>query len=225
MQKQFFGVDSTEQKPNGMRTARGLCFKYWSGKAFLFNDLQCEVGQTLLISGRSGSGKTTLLHLLTGILQPDSGEIWYGRQNFSSLPVAQKDQFRGRHMGMIFQRHLFIRGITVMENLTAACKLAGNPVDHQYLQRLLVQLDIASLAGQMPHQLSQGEQQRFSIARALANKPSWIFADEPTSSLDDFNCENFVRLMQTSFTETAPAWIVATHDQRLKGHFTHVYEL
>lgn len=204
---------------------QSLTYQYPSGKELHFNDFSCSLGNNLLVLGKSGSGKTSLLHLLSGILSPSAGEVSYDEVLLGRLKPGEKDLFRGRNIGMIFQKHFFIQGISIMENIKAACFLGGSQPDTTYIDNMLKQLDIQQLAHKKPDQLSEGEQQRFSIARAMANKPSWILADEPTSSLDDDNCNNFLALMNLSFQEKPVSWIIATHDNRLKSHFTQIFNL
>jgi putative ABC transport system ATP-binding protein len=204
---------------------KSLTYQYPAGRELVFSDFSCKGGENLLLLGQSGSGKTSLLHLLSGILTPATGCIAYGDVNLGNLSAGQRDHFRGKNIGMIFQKHFFIDGISVLENLKAACKLAGNQTDVMYLQKLLLSLEINHLANKKPSELSEGEQQRFSIARALANRPSWIMADEPTSSLDDTNCRNFVNLMNVTESDNPVSWIIATHDGRLKPYFSQIYNL
>ncbi len=206
-------------------SVHSLNYRYPSGKSLAFPDFSCNPGSNLLIHGMSGCGKTTLLHLLSGILTPSHGEVRMGDVLMSAMASAEKDRFRGQHIGMIFQKHFFIEGISVLENLKAARRFAGNDDDHAYLHKLLDDLAIGHLSGKKAAQLSEGEQQRFSIARALANRPSWVLADEPTSGLDDVNCASFTALMRLAVEEKPVSWIVASHDNRLKDHFNHVYHL
>ncbi len=208
-----------------MITTQNLSYQYRNGKSLHFKDLSCNTGDDLLILGASGSGKTTLLHLLSGILQPGQGDIFLNGKKISEFTSKDRDIFRGNHMGMIFQRHYFLQGLTVFENLLAAQKLSGNQVNKSLLLELAEKLDIIGLAHQKPSSLSQGEQQRFSIARALANKPSWILADEPTSSLDDENCKKFLELIRLPLSHKPVSWIIASHDNRLKDHFQNIYKL
>ncbi len=202
-----------------------LTYSYPAGWKMTFPGLTCHAGNNLLIHGKSGSGKTTLLHLLAGLLTPAGGEIKFGDVVMSALGAAEKDRFRGQHIGMIFQKHLFIEGISLVENLKAARKMAGNPHDSGYLYSLMEALSIGHLAQKKANELSEGEQQRFSIARALANKPGWVLADEPTSGLDDANCASFMELMNRSAVAGPVSWLIASHDNRLKEHFAHVYHL
>lgn len=204
---------------------QNLSYTYPDGKKISFADLYCPKGEKLLITGKSGSGKTTLLHLLAGILSSDGGTIEYDGHDITAFNPARMDQFRGRNIGMVFQQHIFIEGISILDNLKAARRLAENLDDIDYLRTLLRKFDISRLSVQKPHQLSEGEKQRLSIVRALANKPSWILADEPTSSLDDENCNHFIDMMNLTESEFAVSWIIATHDQRLKNYFKNVYDL
>jgi putative ABC transport system ATP-binding protein len=186
-----------------MLSTHSLQFQYPSGTPFTFPDLQCKSGENLLILGESGSGKTTLLHLLSGILTPQSGYTDVNGIKLNQLKDTERDAFRGKQMGMIFQKHFFMEGLSVFENLKAAQKLSGSAADISHVEQLMDQLGISHLSYKKPYKLSQGEQQRFSIARALANKPSYVLADEPTSSLDDRNCEKFIELIRLPLTEKA----------------------
>jgi ABC-type lipoprotein export system ATPase subunit len=212
-------------KTMSMLSTRKLSFSYPTGRSFAFSDFSCAKGENTLIHGVSGSGKTTLLHLLAGILTPSSGKIFMDGKDISGFTPKDKDRFRGRNLGMIFQKHFFIQGLTVYENLIAAQKLSGQIPDKKYLDNLLDLLGISGLKSNKADALSQGEQQRFSIARAMANKPLWILADEPTSSLDDENCLRFVELMHISTGIESPGWIIASHDNRLREHFKNVYQI
>jgi ABC-type lipoprotein export system ATPase subunit len=208
-----------------MLSTHSLQFQYPSGTPFTFPDLQCKSGENLLILGESGSGKTTLLHLLSGILTPQSGYTDVNGIKLNQLKDTERDAFRGKQMGMIFQKHFFMEGLSVFENLKSAQKLSGSAADISHIEQLMDQLGISHRSHKKPYKLSQGEQQRFSIARALANKPSYVLADEPTSSLDDRNCEKFIELIRLPLTEKPVSWIIATHDQRLKKYFSNIYQL
>jgi ABC-type lipoprotein export system ATPase subunit len=204
---------------------KDLSFTYTGGKSLFFPDIQCSTGENILILGASGSGKTSLLHLIAGILRPSKGSITINNETTSALSSRDMDAFRGRHIGMVFQQHFFLQGISVWENLVAAQRLPGCNSDEQHLDSLLHTLGIMDLRFYKPEQLSQGEQQRFSIARALANKPLLILADEPTASLDDQNCRIFVDLIGSTSQIIQTSWLIATHDQRLKEHFRRVYNI
>jgi ABC-type lipoprotein export system ATPase subunit len=208
-----------------MLSVKELTFSYSSRNSFVFPDLYCPGGNNLLVHGASGSGKTSLLHLISGILRPLSGSIRVNNTEITALSARALDRFRGQHIGMIFQQHYFFRGMDVIENLVAAQKLSGSEIDKKYLDKLMHDFDIYLLKNTKPEALSQGEQQRFSIARALANKPLLVLADEPTSSLDDQNCTTFVDMIKRSKINNHASWVIATHDNRLKEHFDNVYSL
>ncbi len=190
-----------------------------------FPNISLKKNENLMISGNSGSGKTTLLHLLSGILQPSSGSITIDNVNTSSLKPHQMDKFRGNKLGVIFQENFFIESLSVIKNLTYINALCGIKPDKIYIDALLNDLNIKSLAHKKPYQLSRGELQRFSIARALVNKPVLLFADEPTSSLDDDNCIRFIELIKQMCSQYDLTLIIATHDSRLKPQFKNIISL
>ncbi len=206
-------------------SVKNLHFSYSGGKSFIFPDLYCSDNDNMLVHGASGSGKTTLLHIIAGIIRPGTGSISINGTIVSGLTAKEMDAFRGENIGMIFQQHYFFQGMNIFENLMAAQKLSGSKPDKQHLFTLMHDLDIFTLKDSRPETLSQGEQQRFSIARALANKPLLVLADEPTSSLDDQNCLKFIEMMKSSINNYKTSWIIATHDNRLKEHFNLVYSL
>lgn len=197
-----------------------LRFRYSpSGVEYAFPDIQLKKGENLLLTGKSGSGKTTLLHLLAGILAPSGGSVVIDGTDTALLKAHEMDAFRGEKIGLIFQENYFIESLSVMNNLVYTSSLCGLKPDSTYIGNLLRELDIAALSGKKPGQLSRGELQRFSIARALVNKPVVLLADEPTSSLDDENCGRFADLMKQVSVSHSLSLIVATHDGRLKPGF------
>lgn len=208
-----------------MITSRNLKFRYKRGNEMYFPDLEMAAGEQMAIIGDSGSGKTTLLHLLAGILSPEAGEILVNNTNLCELKQNQLDEFRGKNFGFIFQKHLFIEDISMYKNLLLAQTLAGGLSDMNYVDQLTDQLGIASLVNKHPSELSQGELQRFSVARSLVNKPLALFADEPTSSLDDNNCSRFITLLQEVSAEHKLTLLIATHDSRIKKQFTNILNL
>lgn len=204
-----------------METIRteGLQFAYDTENKFSYPDLSCFPRKHLLILGSSGTGKTTLLHLLAGILNPSSGKVTVDGTDLYALEPAKRDRFRGRNIGLIFQRSHFISSLNVRDNLLLAQKLAGLAPDRFVVNQLLDQLNIGSKLRKKPHRLSQGEQQRAAIARALLNEPKLILADEPTSALDDDNCQQVTKLLEEAAEKAGASLVIVTHDQRLKDHF------
>ncbi|MGY0040907.1 ABC transporter ATP-binding protein [Pedobacter sp. NJ-S-72] len=182
-------------------------------------------GEQWLLLGESGSGKTTLLHILTGILKPVAGEVNMDGTSLYSLSSKALDQFRGRNIGIIFQRPHLIKSLTITENLVTAQSFARLPEDHKRVNEVLTSLGIADKKDTYPSELSQGQLQRVSIARAVINKPVLLIADEPTSSLDDKNANAVLELLMQQSGLNQATLIVATHDKRVKDAFTNTYEL
>ena len=193
-----------------------LAYTY-DGESYLsFPDINCKPKEILLLLGKSGVGKTTLLHLIGGLMGAQSGTIKIGQQHLDELQLWELDKFRGKNIGIIFQQSHFIASISVLENLMIAQTMAGSKSDSDFCLDLLKDLGIAHKAQKKTSDLSQGEKQRLSIARALVNKPKVILADEPTSALDDDNCEEVLNLLSTHAEEIGAALVIVTHDTRLK---------
>ena len=186
---------------------------------FQFPDIGCKTGEVLVITGSSGKGKTTLLHLLAGILKPSTGAIRIDETDITNLKARQLDQFRGQHIGIVFQQPHFIASLSVIENLMLAPYFSGSAIKNGRAKELLAHLQISEQATKKPSRLSQGQQQRVSIARALMNNPALILADEPTSSLDDENCAIVANLLKEQAQMANAALVIVTHDQRLKNIF------
>ena len=201
-----------------MIKTESLKFSYDGKKYFDFPDINLDSGENLLIIGNSGIGKTTLLHLLAGILKPESGSINISGTDISKFSDTELDKFRGDNIGIVFQKPHFISSLTINENLKLAQYLSSSKTSVD-AKKILESLNINDKYQQKPNQLSEGEKQRASIALALINSPSLILADEPTSSLDDFNCDNVIKLLKTQAKDHKAQLIVITHDARLKKHF------
>jgi ABC-type lipoprotein export system ATPase subunit len=202
-----------------------LVFAYPGQPQMQFPDVRCASGESMLILGQSGKGKTTLLQLLAGLRRPQSGSIKIGGTEITRLSGRALDQFRGKHIGLVFQQSHFIRALTVEENLLLAQKLAGLPADKTKIVQLLSQLGLPQKLQKKPNQLSVGEQQRVAIARAILNQPNMILADEPTSALDDHHCEEVAGLLQNQAREAGAALLIVTHDYRLKKKIPKQIEL
>ena len=201
-----------------MIKTESLKFSYDGEKYFDFPDINLVSGEDLLIIGNSGIGKTTLLHLLAGILKPESGSINISGTDISKFSDTELDKFRGDNIGIVFQKPHFISSLTINENLKLAKYLSPSKTSGD-AKKILESLNIKDKYQHKPNQLSEGEKQRASIALALINSPSLILADEPTSSLDDFNCDNVIKLLKTQAKDHKAQLIVITHDARLKKHF------
>jgi len=202
-----------------MITSRNLQFSYSPQKQFIFPDISCDDKEALLILGQSGRGKTTFLHLLALLLKPDSGNIHIAGKELSGLSSSERTEIRAKNLGIIYQRAHFVGALSVLDNILLSSYLAGNKQDKEKAAYLAEQLGFTEHLSKKTTQLSQGEQQRVSIARALMTNPNVILADEPTSNLDDNNCQKVVELLKRQAFSIGASLVVVTHDQRLKDEF------
>ena len=202
-----------------MFRTEGLSYTFDTGFNLDYPDLNIAQGDQCLILGESGSGKTTLLHMIGGLRKPINGKVLIDEKDLYSLPSAQLDRFRGKHIGIIFQTSHFVSALNVLENLLLAQKLASQALDKARALHLLDRLNIVDKAANNVNNLSQGEQQRVAIARALINRPDVILADEPTSALDDKNTEQVIVLLKEQASEENTTLVVVSHDNRLISRF------
>lgn len=190
-----------------------------------FPDLACGRSERLLLLGSSGAGKTTLLHLLSGLLRPVGGDVEVEGTMISGLGDRALDQFRGERIGVVFQRAHFVQSLTVLENLALPLFLTGSRPDPARAVAMLEALGVGHKASARPRDLSVGEQQRASIARALVHRPAVVLADEPTSALDDASTEAVIGLLEAQAAEAGATLVIVTHDSRLKDRYPNRVEL
>lgn len=182
-------------------------------------------GQQVALIGSSGSGKTTLLHLIAGILTPDSGRVRFGSVDICALPEAQRDVFRGQHVGYVFQTHHLLAGFSALENVLLGMSFTGRSPDHAWARRLLDEVGLTDRLHYKPSRLSLGQQQRVAVARALANRPKVVLADEPTGALDPSNADAVLSLIQRLCKDVGAALLMVTHDHDLAARLERTVEL
>jgi putative ABC transport system ATP-binding protein len=192
--------------------------------------LSLAEGEQVALVGSSGSGKTTLLHLIAGILTPDHGRILYdfagdGSCDLARLPEAMRDVFRGRNIGYIFQTHHLLGGFTALENVLLGMSFTGRKHDVQWATHLLTEVGLAHRLDYRPAKLSLGQQQRVAVARALANRPKLVLADEPTGALDSANAQQVLELIRKLCSEVAATLLLVSHDLQITGQFPRVLKL
>jgi len=197
----------------------GLSFGYSDHKILSIPQLEVKDDEHLMILGKSGSGKTTMLHILGGLLAPQEGQVVIGQSDIYKLSPAQRDKYRGQNIGLIFQKPHLIAALSVQDNLLLAQYLSGTAQDKGRVKEVLDELDLGDKRLKKVKALSQGEQQRVTIARALINRPRVILADEPTASLDDENALRVIQMLKSKAESSHAALVIATHDQRVKDEF------
>lgn len=199
-----------------------LRFAY-PGDAFRLHvpKLEIEAGQTLALAGPSGAGKSTLVRLLTGLLTPGSGQVRLGDAYVNALSVEQRRAFRLRHVGLVFQDFALLDYLTVIENilLPHQFKGAADAKVRSRAQGLAEHLQISQYLDKRVSRLSQGERQRVAVARALVHEPRFIFADEPTASLDPSRGRIVVDLMIEDARKRGACLVMVTHDPNLLPMF------
>ena len=181
-------------------------------------EFSLEPAEHLALRGESGSGKTTFLNLIAGILAPDRGSIVLDGREVTGLGEAGRDRLRAETIGYIFQTFNLLQGHTVLENVQLGSAF-GRGVDRPHAIELLRRMGLADKHGHYPRQLSTGQQQRVAVARALANRPKLVLADEPTGNLDRRNAREALHLIREVCREEGAALLLVSHDERVLAQF------
>lgn len=195
--------------------AKTYGFKETAVKALKTTNLEIQQGEFVAVVGPSGSGKSTLLHLLAGLDKPSAGTVFIDDKDIYSLNENQLSKFRRQKIGFVFQAFNLIPILSAEENIKLPLLMDGKKVDKEYINGLMEVLDISERRKHLPSELSGGQQQRVSIARALANKPAIIFADEPTGNLDSKNSKEVMELLTSTIKKYNQTLIVITHDSNI----------
>ena len=203
-----------------MISIKNLSKKFKNETAIDYKDITFEGGKSYVLLGASGCGKSTLLNMIAGILSPESGEILIDGENITALSQKEKDLFRIKKIGYIFQDFKLITDMTVMDNINIL-KLEG--VDVSQADEILSSLDILDKKGKKVKNLSGGERQRVAIARAIVKSPDIILADEPTGNLNFSIGEAVIK--QLTQIAKGKTLIAVTHDDRLCKYFDYVIDM
>lgn len=187
------------------------------------DDFRLESGSQVAIAGSSGGGKTTLLHCIAGIVTPDGGSIDISGTDIGKLRERKRDRFRANHIGYVYQTFNLIQGFTALENVMLCMLFSGKGVNKDKAEALLVQMGLKDRLHYKPSQLSVGQQQRVSIARAVVNDPKLVLADEPTGNLDPASSEEALALLKE--VTKGKMLLLVSHEQDVLDRFDRVVAL
>jgi ABC-type lipoprotein export system ATPase subunit len=179
-----------------------------------------EEQEQLALAGPSGTGKTTFLNLIAGILSPDSGMIVLNGQELTALSDPARDRLRARTVGYIFQTFNLLQGFTCLENVLLGMSF-GPGADREHARALLHRVGLSERLNHFPRQLSSGQQQRVAVARALANRPKLVLADEPTGNLDPVSSQAALELIREACRENRAALLFVTHEEAILKSFAN----
>lgn len=185
---------------------------------------EMSAGEQLALQGGSGSGKTTFLNLIAGILQADGGRIFIAGEELTRLSEAGRDRLRAQRIGYVFQTFNLLQGYTALENVIMGMRF-GRGVDAAYARALLEEVGLKDRMHHKPRQLSVGQQQRVATARALANRPQLVLADEPTGNLDRRHARESLELMRRICRTHDAALLLVSHDADVLAEFERVVNL
>ncbi len=199
-------------------SARDITRRYGEGDtavdALRGVSLDVPRGQLTAVMGPSGSGKSTLMHILAGLDRPSSGEVTIAGTGLSKLNDTELTKLRREHIGFVFQFFNLLPMLDAEENIVLPLSIAGEKPDKAWVDELLKEIGLADRRKHRPSELSGGQQQRVAIGRALVNKPTIIFADEPTGNLDSKTSGEILELLERSVRQLGQTIVMVTHDSR-----------
>jgi ABC-type lipoprotein export system ATPase subunit len=178
-----------------------------------------EAGEQCALEGHSGSGKSTLLNVISGIMRPDSGSVYVDGHDIARFDEAHRDRVRADLLGLVFQQFNLLPGFTALENVLVAMSFASGRPDRARAADLLGAVGLAHRLDHKPAELSIGQQQRVAVARALANRPRVVLADEPTASIDAAHQQQVIDLLRDTCREQEAALLVVTHAADVAAQF------
>ena len=188
-------------------------------------EFRLGAGEQMVLIGQSGSGKTTLLHIIAGITRPDSGRVRVDEWDITLLSEAESDRFRAERIGYVFQTFNLLPGFSALDNVLLSMRFARGRPDKARARHLLERVGLGHRITHKPGQLSVGEQQRVAVARALANRPKILLADEPTANVDAGHQQQVLDLMRDSCREEGVALLLVTHAPEVARQFDRVDRL
>jgi putative ABC transport system ATP-binding protein len=208
-----------ERRTNGRHpavVARDVARHYGSGETAVHAlrgvSLEIEPGRLTAVMGPSGSGKSTLMHILAGLDQPDGGQVWIGDTEVTGLDDAGLTALRRDHIGFIFQFFNLLPMLTAEENILLPLEIAGRKPEPGWYDELIDKVGLAERRKHRPSEMSGGQQQRVAVARALAARPTVMFADEPTGNLDSTTSAEILALMRDLVDGFGQTTVMVTHD-------------
>ena len=188
-------------------------------------EFKLATGEQTVLLGSSGGGKTTLLNIIAGITTADSGDVIISGTNIARLSEAARDRFRAERIGYVFQTFNLLSAFTALENVLLGMSFGGRNVDRDRAIKLLERVGLGHRLHHKPAQMSVGEQQRTSVARALANTPRLLLADEPTANVDIANQQLVLEMLRDSCRENNVSLLLVTHSQEVAAQFDRVEKL
>lgn len=187
--------------------------------------LEMARGEQVVLRGRSGCGKTTLLNCIAGLTTVDSGKIEVHGHDVTRLPEAGRDRFRAGHIGFVFQNFNLLPAFTALENVLLGMAFAGGRPDTARARQLLTEVGLSHRLTHKPRALSVGEQQRVAVARALANRPVLLLADEPTANVDPAHQQQVIDLLREACRREQIAMLLVTHSPEVAQQFDRIEHL
>ncbi|HEX3725817.1 MAG TPA: ABC transporter ATP-binding protein [Pirellulales bacterium] len=186
---------------------------------------ELAAGEQAILMGKSGSGKTTLLHVISGIGRPDDGVVRIDGCDIARLSEAGRDRFRADKIGYVFQTFNLLSGFSALENVLLGMSFAGGRADPSRARQLLDRVGLSHRLTHRPAMLSVGEQQRVAVARALANRPRLLLADEPTANVDSGHQQQIINLLREACQEEKVTLLIVTHTGEVAEQFPRVDRL
>ncbi|MBL8888567.1 MAG: ABC transporter ATP-binding protein [Planctomycetaceae bacterium] len=203
-------------------------YRQGDGRSLKVLDLpsyRMDAGEQVVLLGPSGCGKTTTLHVIAGIIAPDSGRVVVDGLDLTTFSQPGRDRVRANKLGYVFQTFNLLKGFTALENVILGMTFSNRKIDRQRAVELLELVGLGHRLHHKPNKMSVGEQQRTAVARALANRPKLILADEPTANVDPANQQVVVDLLRESCRRENIALLMVTHNMEVAAQFDRVDNL